>query len=190
MVKLNIIPNFTSKSKFYDILVKFEKIKNTNNYFENIPLSVLNQIQTININNNNEIYFEMPITFHSNNIFTLVSDCTITFYNIANVPINLCNAYYPIGELNLIEYQTIYNIEKNYIEIQIPITFNITEPELNFGGDNIQIGLIGNKNNISNYTFYYNLNKEYVNIASIKIINLITIILLLINQIINCIGEI
>jgi hypothetical protein len=173
IVKINIIPSFTSSSKFYNILMRFEGIENVddNNYFENIPLSVLNQIQTININNNNEIYFKIPLTFHSNNIFTLVSNCRITFLNISNVPINIINAYLPIGDLNLTEFQTIYNIQNNFLEIELPITFNIKIPELTFGGKNIQIGIFENNNYISNYTLLYNLNKEYSNIISIKIIN-------------------
>lgn len=172
IVVLSILPDFTSKSKFYDILIKFEGITNGNsNFFENIPINSLNQIQNININNNNEVFFELPITFYSNNINTLISNCKISILNISNVPINIINAYKPIGDLNLIEYHTINNILNNIIEIQLPITFNITQQELKFGGSNIQIGYFSENTFNSKYTLYYDLNKDYNNVASIKIIN-------------------
>lgn len=172
IVVLSILPDFTSKSKFYDILIKFEGITNGNsNFFENIPINSLNQIQNININNNNEVFFELPITFYSNNINTLISNCKISILNISNVPINIINAYKPIGDLNLIEYHTIHNILNNIIEIQLPITFNITQQELKFGGSNIQIGYFSENTFNSKYTLYYDLNKDYSNVASIKIIN-------------------
>ena len=172
IVVLSILPDFTSKSKFYDILIKFEGITNGNsNFFENIPINSLNQIQNININNNNELFFELPITFYSNNINTLISNCKISILNISNVPINIINAYRPIGDLNLIEYHTIHNILNNIIEIQLPITFNITQQELKFGGSNIQIGYFSENTFNSKYTLYYDLNKDYSNVASIKIIN-------------------
>lgn len=171
IVVLSILPDFTSKSKFYDILIKFEGITNGNsNFFENIPLNTLNQIHNININNN-ELFFELPITFYSNNINTLISNCKISILNISNIPINIINAYRPIGDLNLIEYHTIHNIYKNNIEIQLPITFNITQQELKFGGSNIQIGFFTQNTFNSKYTLYYDLNKGYSNVASIKIIN-------------------
>lgn len=172
IVKLSILPDFTSKSKFYDILIKFEGITNGNsNYFENIPLNTLNQIQNININSNNELFFEMPLTFYSNNINTLISNCKIYVYNISNVPINIINAYRPIGDLNLIEYHTIYNIFDNFVEIQLPITFNINQQNLSFGGSNIQIGYFAKNTLDSKYTLIYDLNKDYHNVASIKILN-------------------
>ena len=127
VVIVNIDYDFTEVSNFYNVLIGFSNIINNNfDYFENIPLNALNQIQNMYlINNNTQIAFNLPIVFYSDNLFNLISSCKINIYNIGNIPINILNASDPYGKLNLISYQTISNISEDSIFIQLPIKLNL-----------------------------------------------------------------
>ena len=172
IVTIDLDLDFQYITNFYNVLIKFEKIENgTESSFKNIPLSALNQIQNILLINNN-ISFKLPLTFHTNDISILVSSCSISFYNISNVPINLINAYKPFGRVNLIENQIISKIGKDYIEFNLPILFSLKHSEnINFGGSNLMIGQLGNISPESDYVFDFNLNHQYNNIAYIEMIS-------------------
>ena len=75
---------------YYDILINISGITSgTSTTFRNIPLGVLNQthkIEIFTLNTDTRMGFLMPLKFYTNDdlVNTLVSDCTIIFYNLGN----------------------------------------------------------------------------------------------------------
>ena len=173
VVIVNLVYDFTQVSRFYDILITFDKITYGNlDYFENIPLNALNQTHKIFlINNNTQLAFNLPITFYSNNLTNLISSCKITLYSVGNIPIFIINASNPYSKLNLVSYQIISQITKNSIIIQLPIQLYSKSSYIEFGGNNIQIGKLTDLSNNSDFEFICNFNNRYTNIASIRMIS-------------------
>ena len=173
IVIVNLAYDFTQVSKFYDILITFDKITNGNlDYFENIPLNALNQTHKFFlINNNTQIAFNLPITFYSNNLTNLISSCKITLYSVGNIPIFIINASNPYSKLNLVSYQIISQITKNSIIIQLPIQLYSKSNYIEFGGNNVQIGKLTDLSNNSDFEFICNFNNRYTNIASIRMVS-------------------
>ena len=161
--------DFNYINKFYNILIEFKDVKNTDNYFGNIELNSLNQIQTIYLYDN-KLAFDIPQYYYGVNSY-LISNTKITYNNISNIPINIINAYLPLGKINLNEYQIITNKTNDYIEIQLPISFSLKSNIIKFGGNNIQIGKIELLTNNTNYEYTFEFNQKFENIVSIKILS-------------------
>jgi hypothetical protein len=185
-VLINIPYDFNYIYNSYNILYDFSGITTSTNMFNNIPTNVLNQTQTMYIYNN-QLAFNIPLTFYSDSINTsLTTSAKITYNNIANIPINIINAFTPIGKTNLNEYQIVSNVGKHYIEISLQIPFSLKEDTLVFGGNDIQVGkviipqntnidevkgLSISINNINDYQYTYNFNQKIENIISIKLLS-------------------
>ena len=188
-VVLDIKPNFTEIIAYYDIYIRLEGVINSNNllYWKNIPLNLINQLHKvtlININNDYKLAIELPIFFYSDNDSdkTLISNCTIIYYNLGNYPINLINSNTPITINSLNNYLVVNNVTEKYIELNLTNNISLNNNINLVGywvknifrtGKNIQIGKIDGF--IQGYpnpnSFVMNLDKNYNNICSIKIIS-------------------
>ena len=170
IVETNIPFTFTKIVKFYKILLSFNNFNTINNYFHNIPMSAINNVQNIIINNN-KLSFKLPITFHSNSTTSFSSNGKITSYNISNIPISIINASNTSSKTTLNNYHIIQNIDykKSVLYVNLPLTTYSKTNTVTFG-NNIQIGTI-DTNYSSNYVLSFNLNKRYENIALIRIIS-------------------
>lgn len=187
-VILDIKPNFIEKIPYYDIYINIQGVTNNDKkYWKNIPLYLINKeqkINLININNENKLSFDLPITFYSDNQLdqTLVSDCLIYFSSVGNYPINLINSNSPINFSYLNPYLIINEVKSNYIKVYLksPISLNnniLLEGEWENNvfrtGTNIQIGIISGF--IPGYpnpnSFIINLDRNYNNVCSIKMIS-------------------
>lgn len=132
LVILDIKPNFLNTIPYYDILINITGVTNgISTTYKNIPLSVINQPQTIeivDINSDLRLGFRLPLKFYTDNDLsqTLISDCEITFYNLGNYPISLINANAPITEYNLTPYHIITSVAQDYIEINLINEISLT----------------------------------------------------------------
>lgn len=185
-VLTNLDFDFNYTNKFYKVLIDFQNISTPTNMFENIPMATLNQTQNVYIYNN-QLAFNIPLTFYSNIVNTSFTSSTkLTFNNIGNVPINIINAYSPSGKINLNLFQLVSNKFKNYIEVSLPISFSLKTDMLKFGGDNIQIGKVDIPENVNaedlslyniqttdvnQYVYVYDLNNRFENVICVKIIS-------------------
>jgi len=186
IVKLDIKANFEFFIPLVDVYINISGVNNLNNYFKNIPLSLINQQQKIILTSDKYLSFALPITFYTDNTTdsTLISSCKIEYLNIGNYPINLINANLPYSKYNLLNYQTIFDIVgnnliiklKNEISINNYIELNNSEWKNNkfiTGNSSIQIGRIQNINigftKSSNFIYY--LPKIIKNIVSVKMIS-------------------
>ncbi len=188
-VILDLKPNFLTTIPYYDILINLNGITNgLSTSFKNIPLSILNQthkVEIFNVNSDTRIGFRIPLKFYTNNdlISTLISDCTITFYNLGNYPISLLNANTPISEYNLAPYHTITDVGQDYIEVSLINEISITDSIIllpgywkdnNFyTGQNIEIASIAGVNvgYPSPNSFTINFETTLNNVGLIKIIS-------------------
>jgi hypothetical protein len=155
-VTLNLKPNFNYTIPYYDIVISISGVTNSgNDYFKNIPLTIINSIQNIGTSADGlNITFDIPFPFSTanNTDETLVSDCSITFFYVGNYPINLINAKYPITQYNLIGYQTIYAVSATNVTFKLTNTISITNAislngswkgtAFSTGGRRMQIGKI------------------------------------------------
>ncbi len=188
-VILDIKPNFLTTIPYYDILINISGITNgISTNFKNIPLGILNQthkIEIFNINTDYRMGFIIPLKFYTNNdlVSTLVSNCTITFYNLGNYPISLLNANTPISEYNLTPYHIIANVGQDYIEVELINEISLIDT-INllpgywkdnnyYTGQNIEIAsIIGvNVGYPSPNGFTINFESTLNNVALIKVIS-------------------
>lgn len=188
IVVLDINPNFLTRISYLDVTITIEDLQDEHsNYFQNIPYELLNGLKKVFIyiyENTNKLAFELPIKYYTtnqtNNI--LSSSCKITFNSLGNYPINLINSNIPITSNNLNPYFIVSTIASNYIEVLLTNTISINDnidldgywKNQNFyTGKNIQIGLIDGyiKSFPSANNFSITLNRNYNNIAEIKIIS-------------------
>ncbi len=186
IVKLDIKANFEFFIPLVDVYINISGVNNLNNYFKNIPLSLINQQQKIILTSDKYLSFALPITFYTDNTTdsTLISSCKIEYLNIGNYPINLINANLPYSKYNLLNYQTIFDIVGNNLIIKLQNDISINNYiELNnsewknnkfiTGNSSIQIGRIQNINigftKSSNFIYY--LPKIIKNIVSVKMIS-------------------
>jgi hypothetical protein len=188
-VILDLNPNFNFILPYYDILISISNVTNNGkDSFNNIPLNIINQTQIVTLfkyNNDIRLKFEMPITFYTDNDLnqTLMSECTLIFYNLGNFPINLINANYPLDQNNLTGYQIIKDVSNDYIEIGINNNISIT-PNIQLqgywdnnifytGGNNMQIGKITSitAGYLTPNKYSVSLNKSINNVVSIRIIS-------------------
>jgi CRISPR/Cas system-associated protein Cas5 (RAMP superfamily) len=190
-VILDLTPNYIINIPYYNVLIQISGATNgTSTYFKNIPLNVINNVQSINLytTESNEIKFSftIPMNFYSDNSTenALSSACSIKYYFIGNYPINYINSGVPISLYNLNESLMVDSVDSEYVYIKLT-----TELSLNYsdsmqidgnwinssvfetGGSNIQIGKIINIQysypNSSNYKIP--LEKRIDNVICIKI---------------------
>ena len=188
-VILDLKPNFDESIPYYDIFIGLNDVVANDNllFWKNIPLNLINQLHKVYIINTNDdvrLAFDLPIIFYSENDSnkTLISNCTITYYNLGNYPINLINSNTPITTTNLNDYFIINNVGNNYIELILTNAISINQNIILDGiwtnnifktGKNIQIGKINGfvQGFINPNNFVINLDKSYSNICSIKIVS-------------------
>jgi hypothetical protein len=186
IVKLDIKANFDFYIPLIDVYINITGVNNLNNYFKNIPLSLINQQQKIILTSDNYLSFMLPITFYTDNTTdsTLISSCKIEYLSIGNYPINLINANLPYSKYNLLNYQTIFDIIDNNLIIKLQNDISINNNiELNnsewknnkfiTGNSSIQIGRIENINIgfVKSSNFIYYLPKIIKNVVSVKMVS-------------------
>lgn len=189
-VILDLTPNFITNIPYYNVLIEISGVSdNGNHYFKNIPLNIINNIQTVTLytTSSNEIKFTftLPMNFYTDNVTSnvLSSACSIKFYFIGNYPINYINSGVPTSLYNLNEYLLVDSVDSEYITIKLTnilslINSNSMQISGNWinstifetGGPNIQIGKILDINfgypNPSNYKIPF--NKRIDNVVCIK----------------------
>jgi hypothetical protein len=190
-VVLDLTPNYVTNIPYYNVLIQITGVTNTaNNYFKNIPLNVINNIQTINLytteTNEIKLSFNIPMNFYSDNSTSnvLSSSCSIQYYFIGNYPINYINSGVPTSFYNLNEYLMIDSVDSEYLYINLTNAISLINSSsvqiegtwingntFETGGSNIQIGKIINIQygypNSSNYKIP--LEKRIDNVVCIKI---------------------
>ena len=174
-VILDLTPNYITSIPYYNVLIQISGVTNgTNSYFKNIPLNVINNIQTISlyttVSNESKLSFLIPMNFYSDNTTTnvLSSACSIQYYFIGNYPINYINSGVPTSFYNLNEYLIVDSVDSEYIYINLTnalslinsISIQIEGTWVNAnvfetGGPNVQIG------NIKNIQFGYTNSSNY-----------------------------
>jgi hypothetical protein len=189
-VILDLIPNYITNIPYYNVLIEISGVKdNGNYYFKNIPLSVINNIQTVKLyttsSNESKFSFTIPMNFYSDNVASnvLSSSCSIKFYFIGNYPINFINSGVPISLYNLNEYLLVDSVDTQYITIKLTNNLSLIDSTsmqisgnwinanmFETGGSNVQIGKIININFGYPSTSNYNipLNKRIDNVVCIK----------------------
>ena len=192
-VVINLKPNFDLILPYYDVIIEIKGVTNNgSNIYKNIPLSLINQIHKVYIddtylNTNNsdlKLAFNMPINYSTDNESDqiLVSDCLITFYNIGNYPLNLINSSIPITDRNLFPYLLVKEVYDNYLIIKLSEQISINDNILISGywkenffytGINIQIAKINSFTEGYRYpnTYIIPLDKNYNNICEIKMMS-------------------
>ncbi len=189
-VILDLTPNFITNIPYYNVLIEISGVSdNGNHYFKNIPLNIINNIQTVTLytTSSNEIKFTftIPMNFYTDNSTSnvLSSTCNIKFYFIGNYPINYINSGLPTSLYNLNEYLLIDEIDSEYITIKLTNTLSLIDSSsiqisgnwinsttFETGGPNIQIGKILDINyaypNPSNYKIPF--NKRIDNVVCIR----------------------
>jgi hypothetical protein len=161
-VVIDLTPNYIYQIPYYNVMIEISGITNNGSeYFMNIPLNVLNDVQTVNLytTSSNEIkfIFTIPMNFYSDNINSnvLISSCSIKYYYIGNYPINYINSGVPTTLYNLNPYLIVDFVDSSsiYAKLTNPISLinsdsmQITGNWINYttfetGGNNVQIGLI------------------------------------------------
>ena len=186
-VVIDLKKNYDIEIPYYDNYIQISNVINGNELlWKNIPLQLINQTHKLYINSEDTDRFiiKLPIPFYCDNDSdsTLVSDCTIQYYSLGNYPINLINANTPITSGNLSNYLIVTSVTNAYLEISLNNFISLNNNILFDGycindtfrtGTNIQISKIisyvQGYSNPNNYTI--NLNKNYNNICSVKIIS-------------------
>ena len=190
LVILDLIPNYITNIPYYNVLIEISGVSNNSNtYFKNIPLNVINNIHTIKllITETNEIKFSfnIPMNFYSDNSTanTLSSTCNIKYYFIGNYPINYINSGVPTTLYNLNDFLMVDMVDDNYIYVKLTNILSLTNsPSIQIegtwidtnifetGGNTIQIGKIINIEyrypNSSKYKIQF--EKRIENVISIK----------------------
>jgi hypothetical protein len=191
VVIIDIQPNYTVELPYYDIQIKISNVtyKNTN-FYKNIPLNIINQLVSVKLYNdgdgNFKFQFIMPQTFYTDNDddHFIVSDCSVTYYNVGNLPIGLVNAALPLSEYSMTGYLLVTSVSNDYIIVnlnnEVSLNSNITIPNSQWigndfytGTNKIEIGKITNilKASSSQSSYSINLEKELTNIVSIRMIS-------------------
>lgn len=188
LVVLDLKPNFIFTIPYYDILLSIKGVNyEGKDYFNNIPLNLINQTQKVTIytqGNDFRLEFTLPITFYSENQLdqTLISDCEITFYNLGNYPISLINANVPLSDFYLQPYHLITDVAENYIQLRLTNEISLNQSILLDGkwingefytGLNLEIGtIIGvNIGYPTPSSFKVIFEKNINNVASISVIS-------------------
>jgi hypothetical protein len=189
-VILDLNPNFITNIPYYNVLIEISgATDNGNNYYKNIPLSVINNIQTVTLyttpSNEIKFTFTIPMNFYTDNITSnvLTSSCSIKFYFIGNYPINYINAGVPLSLYNLNEYLLVDSVDSDYLTIKLTNILSLFYSDsmqisgnwinvntFETGGSNVQIGKIITINfgypSSSNYSIPF--NKRIDNVVCIK----------------------
>lgn len=190
-VILDLMPNYITNIPYYNVLIQISGVTNgTSTYFKNIPLNVINNIQTINLftTESNEIKFSftIPMNFYGDNSTSnvLSSACNIKYYFIGNYPINYINSGVPTSFYNLNEFLIVNSVDSEYVYVKLTNTLSLNYSDsmqiegnwinssvFETGGTNVQIGKITNIQygypNSSNYKIP--LEKQIDNVICIKI---------------------
>jgi hypothetical protein len=190
-VILDLTPNYITNIPYYNVLIEISGVgSGTGTYFKNIPLNVINNIQTINLftTESNEIKFSfiIPMNFYGDNSTSnvLSSPCEIKYYFIGNYPINYINSGVPTSFYNLNEYLMVDSVDSEYLSVKMTNKLSlkysnsmeiegiwINSSVFETGGPNVQIGKITNIQygypNSSNYKIP--LEKRIDNVVCIKI---------------------
>lgn len=163
-VILDITPNYLRTIPYYNVLINISGVTNNEqNYFKNVPLNVINQVQNVTLitTSTNEVKFSfvIPMNFYTDNQNSnvLTSNCTINYYFIGNYPINYVNSALPLSIYNLNPYLLINSVDSEYIYVKltnelslinslsIQINGNwINNTTFETGGETIQIGIVKN----------------------------------------------
>lgn len=192
-VVMDITPNYIYEIPYYNVIIEITGINNNgSDYFKNIPLNILNNLQTVSLFSTQtgeiKLSFKIPIFFYTDNINSnvLTSSCSIKYYFVGNYPINYINAGVPTTLYNLNPYFIIDSVDTDNIFVKLthPISLNnsesmkisgnwINDNIFETGGNNIQIGLITHIEpsylKSSKYRIY--LKKKIDNVACIKMIS-------------------
>lgn len=192
-VIIDLNPNFIEPIPYYNVLIKITGVTNNgSNFFNNISLNVINDVQTIflvtTLSNETKFSFIMPMNFYTNNLTynVLTSSCTIQYFFIGNYPINYVNSGLPTSLYNLNPYLLVDQVNSEYIIVRLTNNLSLTKSssiQLNgvwtdnstfqTGGSNIQIGLIKNIEQSWPTSSRYRLvlKKRIDNIVCIKMIS-------------------
>lgn len=177
MVTLSINKNYNYLNDELGVYISLKILNYNNTSFQNIPISILNNVYKVNVNPNypDSLSFLMPITFYTNNITNTFFTCDveIEYFNIGNYPINLINANSPISSYNIIEYHRVIRVSTTTITIALTNNISIIDNTILQLNDNIQVGKIINVVQASPTAsdFTINLTKIYKNILSIEMIS-------------------
>lgn len=190
IVIIDISPNYIIPIPYYNILIEISGISNNGqDYFKNVPLNVLNDIQTVSlyttVNNEIKFTFNIPINFYTDNITSnvLISNCSVKFYFVGNYPINYVNSGVPTSLYNLNQYLMVDSVDSDNLFVRltnaISLTYSlsmqisgnwINNNTFETGGNNVQIGLISgielNYPKSSSYRIVF--KKKIDNIVCIK----------------------
>jgi hypothetical protein len=177
IVTLSINKNYNYLNDNLGVYISLKILNYNSTSFQNIPISILNNVYKVNINPNypDSLSFLMPITFYTNNITNTFFTCDveIEYFNVGNYPINLINANSPISSYNIIEYHRVVRVSTTTVTIALTDNISIIDNTILQFNDNIQVGKIINVVRASPTAsdFTVNLTKIYKNILSVEMIS-------------------
>ena len=155
-------------------IVKISNVKNndvSNYYFNNIPISVINNTNNVDIIDNDNL--KININIFANNDYVYDGDTyDIEFLTLNGVHIKYINASYPIindvqqGYLSVVESGT------SYINVKLSVNASYNTDN-SVGNNNIQLGIVSST--IDGYPdpeyYKFELKKTYYKVKKIKLVS-------------------
>jgi hypothetical protein len=155
-------------------IVKISNVKNNdvnNYYFNNIPLSLINNSNYVNIIDSDNL--KININIFSDNDYNYDGDTyDVEFITLNGVHIKYINASYPI--INDVQqgYLSVVESSSNYINVKLSVNASY-DTEKPVGNDNIQLGVI--TSTIDGYPdpeyYRFDLKKTYYKVKKIKLVS-------------------
>ena len=81
IVEIDLIPNFNIIYPDLPIIIKIELLNTNSDFFQNIPLYLINQAQTIFISPNNKLAFTIKFIFSKTKLLFIVTFVTFELLN-------------------------------------------------------------------------------------------------------------
>jgi len=169
--------NFIGDNNIIRILNVQNAIPN-NYFFGNIPLTVINDQHNVILIYNNGILdknnYMVDLSIFSDDDYVYNENSVdIDVITINGINIKYINSSYPITNDIVQGYQTVTEVGKDYIKIQLSQFTNLMTPTTGLGSDNIFINLIsGTQNGYPEPDYYkFELKKTYYKVKKIRLVS-------------------
>jgi hypothetical protein len=189
-VIIDLTPNYEIAIPYCNIQIIISGVSyNGLNYFKNISLNVINDVQTIDLyttpSGETKFVFTIPMNFYTDNvnINTISSSCSISYLYIGNYPINYINCGLPISLFNQNSHLLVDSVNSKYLLVKLNNNISLINSNsiqldgiwlnsstFQTGGQHIQIGkiLTMSQGYLSSSKYKILLDKQIDNVVCIK----------------------
>lgn len=182
LVIIDSSPNFSTKISFINVYINFQ-FDTDKEYFENIPIQIINKTYQINIdvfNGQLKMNFNLPIPFYSESVYNNKFEgiCTMTLFNVGNYPTNLLNTGTPQTNNNILPYLNVHSSSSSGIQIKLKgllsanniFSTGIQDNNKFYTGTNVTLNKVYyNNNNTPSNEYYFDLGENINNVCSLSI---------------------